>query len=236
MTTCSGVDYLSLIRGAPERAADAGTSRVRSGNLACGPESEITSARLEGVTDYRRRWTFVTGDGLDLPGLPAGRRFATVVRSTLEAFAAPREVLFVDGVTCMEADGRVVTSGGRQQDAPRRPSDPAWPLDLLYGVTDGVELVDTGKNGVTHLAFESDLRLADRESPSGVDRRSRNAVTIPVHAWIDDAGLAVRIGYELELRFPDRHRFWCASEFWDFGVDALAVAKPFVSGEVARPG
>jgi hypothetical protein len=232
------MEDVAAIRDAPARAVTADTSRTRSGNLSEGPASPISNARQEGVSDYQRRWAFVAREGIPLGEQPGSSRVASLVRSRMDALVAPRELLFIDGVVCtLMPDGCVFSTGRRRPQSPRLYNDPAWTLDLLYGVSGPVERAGTDeRDGVvlTHFVCSSDVRAADRHSPHGVELHKPEVMAL--HVWLDEEGLARRISREQVHTFPDRQRFWSASEFWDFGVDAVAAASPFVATEIASKG
>jgi hypothetical protein len=223
------MDYLKLVRDAPGRALDAKSSRVRTGTLGEGRDSEIDRAFAEGVTDFARRWSYVSQQLWVEPqaGGRDARRSHGLTRLLGEALAAPQTLIFIDGaVFTRQPDGTFRTVGASSPYAPRHPNDPAWYIDILRGARSPVhnkETTTVDGSTLVHLSGIADLDAADRASPHGVrpplPGRRADREPMPFHVWLNAEGLAVRISVQQALRFPSRDRFWSASEFSDFGID-----------------
>jgi hypothetical protein len=238
------VDYLKHIRDAPGRASDAKSSRVRTGTLGDGPGGEIGPVLAEGVTDFARRWSYVSQAPLLEPqaGARGARRSHGLTRLLREALATPQTLIFIDGtVFTRQPDRAFRTVGASSPYAPRHPNDPAWYIDILYGARspiqhEGTTIVDGST--LIHLSGIADLDAADRASPNGVRRplpgRRADRDPVSLHVWLNAEGLAVRISIEQAIGFPARDRFWSATEFSDFGVDVDETWSSIVRRRTAR--
>jgi hypothetical protein len=173
------MDYLKHVRDAPGRASDAKSSRVRTGTLGDGPEGKIGPVLAEGVTDFARRWSYVSQAPLLEPqaGARGARRSHGLTRLLGEALATPQTLIFIDGtVFTRQPDRAFSTVGGSSPYAPRHPNDPAWYIDILYGARSPIQHEGTTTvDGSTliHLSGTANLDAADRASPNGVRRPLR---------------------------------------------------------------
>jgi hypothetical protein len=234
----AAINHLTLVREAPERAAAEKSARVRRGYLIGGPGTAIVPIG-EGVTDLVRRWTL---SSQELPGLEppaAGHRvglFERFAREVADVVATPSELLYIDGAIFVKApDGRFIGQEHPRADAPRHPNDPAWCLDILYGVQPPIKVLQqTQHEDGLHvsLAAVADLSVADRTSPYGVrlEIASRNSRRDRVPFELSLNGdRVVRVSLEHVSGYSASERFWSATEFWDFGVDVQELWESTVS-------
>jgi hypothetical protein len=238
------MDYLTLIRDAPDRALDAKSSRVRVGSLGGAPDSDIDRVSAEGVTDFARRWTYVSQElALERQAeAPDAGRIRRFTRALAEEFNKPDTLLFIDGTVFMrQPGGSSRTVGAPSAYAPRHPNDPAWHIDILYGARSPVHHqgpVDVDASTLVHLSGVADLDAANRASPNGVrprlPGRRADREPVPFHIWLNAEGLAVRISIEQKVGFPARDRFWTVTEFFDYGVEVEELWSSTVGRRAAR--
>jgi hypothetical protein len=176
----TGIDYLALIREAPDRARGAGSCSVRLGNQVAGADSAI-EAFEEGIIDFVRRWTVSHQELRGSPPVDESHRpgpIQKVTREILDAIAAAGQRVYVNGVVFVRhSDGQFGTAGIPSADAPRHPNDPAWFVEILYGAVAPVQVLAEAQQGddvLIHLAGIMDLAVADHSSPYGVLRRRRS--------------------------------------------------------------
>jgi hypothetical protein len=189
----SAIDYLALVQAAPDRMVSAKSSRVRSGNVTGAADSDLVPI-AEGVTAFERRWSLVRQQ-LHQPTWPTekppGGIADRLARGLLDLAASPRELLYIDGSAFVVGrDRRFTTHLSPPASGPRHPGDPAWCLDLLFGVVTSVDVLRETRDddGVhLHLAAISDLAAADRNAPYGVrpaaDRGS-DRERVPLQLWL----------------------------------------------------
>lgn len=238
------MDYLTLIRDAPGRALDAKSCRVRTGMPGRAPGSDIDRVMAAGVTDFARRWSYVSQElALEHQARAADAgRIQRFTRVLVDQLSKPQTLIFIDGTVFMRlADGSFRTVGARSPYAPRHPNDPVWCIDILYGARSVVRQQGTGDvdaSTLVHLSGVADLGVANRASPNGVrpplPGRSSDREPMPFHTWLNADGLPTRISIEQTLGYPSRDRVWTATEFTEFGVDVEELWSSTVRSRTPR--
>jgi len=219
---------------------------VRTGMPGRAPDSDIDRVMAAGVSDFARRWSYVSQELALEPQARATdtgqRRIQRFTRALVEQLSKPQTLIFIDGTVFMrQPDGSFRTVGARSPYAPRHPNDPVWCIDILYGARSVVRHQGTGDvdaSTLVHLSGVADLNVADRASPNGVrpplpGRRSDRA-PILFHTWLNPDGLPVRMSIEQTLGYPSRDRMWTATEFTEFGVNVEELWSSTVRSRTSR--
>ena len=127
-------------------------------------------------------------------------------------------------------------------------SDPVAALRLVEGLTGSLETVghDVDVGGVTTTHYRFTIDIADAlDKASGVTRAQLQALkkqgldTIPADVWLDEAGVARKVRYELELPpgatgGGGRAKVTVTMELTDFGLPVHVTPPP--SGQVTDIG
>ena len=227
------------VAGAAARTVAAGTARLFAAWCTGSPLPAAADRRCEGVADLAARRARVSQSLIFTDGFTATLTGSGDGDPGLGERAGQMEMIY-DGANAYVrvADswtGFFLTDPG----GPRRPNDPLWPLDALFGASD--DAVETGPEAVrgvpaTRCRLTVDLARADAALSAGVSVPSgpyRSLSRLPAEVWLDEAGLARRISVNSESAAAADSQVWSIVELWDFGV-AAGITPPG-PGEVLAP-
>jgi hypothetical protein len=192
------------------------------------------------VTDFVRECTLIRQELQDPHEGNRGRFAGLVARFASQVMTG--DFFFVDGtVYVRDRDEGFTTRGDPLRDGPRHPNDPAWIVDVLYGVRPPVEQVvepPEPSEVELYLAAIADLEAADRLSPHGilppVAARGSDRREMRLHVWLNAEHLPLRISIEQRSAMPPDETFWSAVEFWDYGIDVDQEWDPEVARVLTR--
>lgn len=217
---------VALMRSAPIAAYEAGSCRVRCGISGRSPAQV-------GLTDFRGGISVVREQQLPTNvtrGLKTGGWLSRQLGTILTPLATLTNVIYVGGTRCSQMpDGTYRWSEAPVRESARHYNDPAWCLDLLWGVTQGEFLPDgpdsTESGGTPRAAGICDITVAHERSPHGVRQRPGERQRGDLHfrrvevEWAADRRPA-------RIDMPLGGLLW-RTELWDYGVDfALPPGAP----------
>jgi hypothetical protein len=211
----AGESIASRVAAAAARTVAAGTARLLAAECKGSPLPEDPDRCFEGVADL------------------AARRAAVLQsffndRVAAGLLADQREMIYDGANTYIRVAGSWTGFFLGDPSGPRRPDDPLWPLDALFGASgDAEQIGPEAVRGVpaTHYRLIVDLARADAALPTGVSGPSgpyRSLGRLPAEVWLDRAGLARRISVRTRAAGEQR---WLIVELWDFGV-AVDITPP----------
>jgi hypothetical protein len=211
----AGDSIASRTASAAARTVAAGTARLLAAECSGSPLPEGADRRYEGVADLAARRASVV---------------KSFVNDRVGAGLLPDQIeMIYDGANAyIRVADRWTGFFLGDPGGPRRPDDPLWPLDALFGATgDAMQIGSEAVRGVpaTHYRLTVDLARADAALPTGVSGPSgpyRSPGRLPAEVWLDAAGLARRISVRTRAA-GEQH--WLIVELWDFGV-AVDITPP----------
>jgi len=243
---------VTLVRDAPKRTTDAGTSRLEivierppTPSTPGTQAATLPPIKISGEADYHahRGHMLIDLSQFGLPGPPIDAVFdnATVYEKFPKALAAAlppgKSWVKVDLATAGRSVG-VDLRGLSQTQA----GDPSQTLDYLRGASDNVTRVgteDVRGTSTAHYRAVIDLNKAADQSPTARDAikstiKLLGSSTQPVDAWVDAQGRVRRLKYTVDLSkskvaastpgVPGSVAF--TLDLFDFGVPVQAALPP----------
>ncbi|HEV3353911.1 MAG TPA: hypothetical protein VG076_13370 [Acidimicrobiales bacterium] len=237
---------LTLVRDAPKKTTDAGTSRlevlIERPQAQGGPAAPI---KITGEADYQahRGHMLIDLSQFGLPGPPIDAVFDNV--TVYEKFPAALGAALPAGKSWVKVD--LATAGknvgvdvGSLSQA--QAGDPSQTLDYLRGASDNVTRVgteDVRGTQTTHYKVVVDLNKAAEASPTAKDA-IRSAIkllgssTQPLDLWVDAQGRVRQMKYTVDLSkskvatstpdVPGSVTF--TLNLFDFGIPVQAQVPP----------
>ena len=226
---------------AAERTVAAGTARLLAAWSQGSPVPDGADRRCEGIADFAARRAQVWQVPLFTAGLAAEfiEKHQAADDSDMAQLAEPQEMLYDGANAYVHVAGNWTGFFLGDRDGPRAVNDPLWPLDVLFGAQDAVEVGAEEVRGVavTHYRVTIDLARADAALAAGVTVPTgpyRALSRVPAEVWLDSAGQSRRIAVATERAAgDDQVPIWSIVELWDFGVNADIV--PPTPAEVVPP-